>query len=228
MVGFFQLQMKIITVFTVINVYGPNNDDMFFTRLHSMIVDKGEEPFIIGGDFNTVIDPRVDRYPNSIQNHPKCYNVLHNILTDLDLVDIWRTKNKSTQKYTWNSPDFKIGSRIDYFLISQSLVSSVMKCDITFGYKTDHSLVSIVLTRFTQKRGPGFWKLNTSLLADSENIEIIRNEIVTVLNENNNLSSVNKWEFLKFKVKQKCVQIASKRKKYENYDWLIWRKKLLS
>ena len=41
---------------TVVNIYGPNNDDnTLFTNLHSLLIDKGEEPLIIGGDFNTVI-----------------------------------------------------------------------------------------------------------------------------------------------------------------------------
>ena len=43
------------TPITVANVYGPNNDDAeFMLRLHSMLNEKGEEPFIISGDFNTV------------------------------------------------------------------------------------------------------------------------------------------------------------------------------
>ena len=205
------------TLFTVVNIYGPNKDeDSFFTSLQSVLHDKGEEPFIIGGDFNTVINPKVDRYPNSIQNHPNCAIALQNVLIDLELVDIWRKKNEHTQKYTWNSPDFKIGSRIDYFLISQSLISSVLKSDITFGYKTDHSLVSLVLSRFTQKRGPGFWKLNTSLLTDPQNNDSIRLEILNVLDEAKNLSSVKRWEFLKFKVKQRFIQIASNVKNKRN------------
>ena len=51
--------------------------------------------------------------------------------------------------------------------------------DIHFGYKTDHSLVSLALSRFNQNRGPGFWKLNTSLLTNTDNVVIIRNEIIT-------------------------------------------------
>ena len=198
---------------TVVNVYGPNNDNNdFFDSLHSLLAQNGEEPLIIGGDFNTVLDPNLDRYPNSIQNHPKCHLSLQNILTDFELVDIWRFKNQTTQKYTWNTNDFKMGSRIDFFIISQSLVSSVKRSNITFGYKTDHSLVSLVLSRFTQKRGPGFWKMNTSLLTNSSNVDIIRNEIESVLRDNDHLLPLTKWEFLKFKVKQKIIQIASKQK----------------
>ena len=163
---------------TVVNIYGPNNDDnTLFTNLHSLLMDEGEEPLIIGGDFNTVINPELDRYPNPTQNHPKCLTSIQHILKDFELVDIWRHLNQTTQKYTWNSFDFKMGSRIDYFLISQGLMNSVKTSDINFGYKTDHSLVSLALSRFNQNRGPGFWKLNTSLLANTDNVVIIRNEI---------------------------------------------------
>ena len=36
---------------TLVNVYGPNiDDDRFFVELHNLVLDHGEEPYIIGGD----------------------------------------------------------------------------------------------------------------------------------------------------------------------------------
>ena len=201
------------TMITLANIYGPNNDDgSFFIDLHNLLSEHGEEPYIIGGDFNTVMEAKLDKFPKLLQNHPKCFKAITDIINDFELIDIWRSCHSTQLKYTWMSHDFKIGSRIDYFLISQSLITSVLKCDIDFGYKTDHSLISLFLIKSVAKRGPGFWKLNTSLLANSDNMEKIRSEINTVLLENKDQEPKKTWEFLKFKVRQKFTQIAKEKK----------------
>ena len=113
---------------TLVNIYGPNNDNgIFFSELHRLLNEYGEEPFILGGDFNTVLNPKLDKFPRLIQNHPSCYNAIHNIISDFELIDVWRQLHPSALNYTWISPDCKNGSRLDYYLISQSLIQSVKK-----------------------------------------------------------------------------------------------------
>ena len=129
----------------------------------------------------------MDKFPKLFQNHPKCHKAILDVINDFELTDIWRSCHSTQLKYTWMSHDCKIGSRIDYFLISQSLITSVEKCDISFGYKSDHSLISLCIMKSTAKRGPGFWKLNTSLLANLDVREKIRNEISVVLLDNKDL-----------------------------------------
>ena len=52
------------TAITLVNVYGPNiDDDRFFVELHNLVLDHEEEPHMIGGDFNTVIDAKLDKLP---------------------------------------------------------------------------------------------------------------------------------------------------------------------
>ena len=200
---------------TLGNVYGPNNDDSnFFTSLHNLLSEHGEEPFIIGGDFNTVLDPTKDKFPKLIQNHPNSRKAIQDMISDLELIDIWRMRHPKQFRYTWMSNDSKIGSRIDYFLISESLSTSVVKCDIGFGFKSDHSLISLALVKSLAKRGPGFWKLNTSLLTDANNVEIIRKEIIKVSRENEHLNAKKLWEYLKFKLTQKFKQISKQKTKY--------------
>ena len=47
---------------TIINIYGPNNDEpTFFDSLNNYIIQNEENTFIIGGDFNTVLDPHLDK-----------------------------------------------------------------------------------------------------------------------------------------------------------------------
>ena len=45
-----------------INVYGPNADDKtFFELLCNFLEENEENEFIIGGDFNTVLEPKLDK-----------------------------------------------------------------------------------------------------------------------------------------------------------------------
>ena len=48
----------------LINVYGPNNDDasFFFETLYDFLGENDEEEYIIGGDFNTVLNSNIDKF----------------------------------------------------------------------------------------------------------------------------------------------------------------------
>ena len=46
----------------LINIYGPNNDDVnFFEHLEKYLKENDEKTFIIGGDFNTVLNEKIDK-----------------------------------------------------------------------------------------------------------------------------------------------------------------------
>ena len=63
--------------------------------------------------------------------------------------------------------------------------------DISAGFKTDHSMVPIQVALHTNPRGPGFWKLNTSFLSETENINQIKTTIEGVKDVYQNEKSVN-------------------------------------
>ena len=76
--------------------------------------------------------------------------------------------------------------RLDFFLTTNSLSSAITKADILPGYKTDHSLITLYLANNTNPRGPGFWKLNTYFLSDSEYTNLIKTTITEIANEYQN------------------------------------------
>lgn len=61
----------------------------------------------------------------------------------LCLVDIWRLVNPSSRKYTFYSNCHKMYSRIDFALISKSLVDSVVDCEIGAIAISDHTTVEL-------------------------------------------------------------------------------------
>lgn len=49
---------------TFLNLYAPNEDcPYFFKKISSLVADEAEGIFVIGGDFNCVLNPYMDRLP---------------------------------------------------------------------------------------------------------------------------------------------------------------------
>ena len=84
-----------------------------------------------------------------------------------DLVDIWRIKNPSSKGFTWSQNLPMILCRLDYWLISNNLQDSVSVTNIIPAIKTDHAAISLDsnISR-NHIKGPGYWKMNCSLLDD--------------------------------------------------------------
>ena len=57
------------------------------------------------------------------------------------------------------------------------------RADISFGFKTDHSVISINLAIHSNQPGPGYWKLNTSFLSDNDYVNKIRMTVEGVNDE---------------------------------------------
>ena len=107
------------------------------------------------------------------------------------LQEVHCTKEKEPLWFTWRRKKPEIQCRIAFFLTSTSLNPAVMKADILARYKTDHSLITLHLANNNNPSGPGFWKLNTSFLSDSEYVNVIKKTIAEVANEYNNNNEVD-------------------------------------
>ena len=67
--------------------------------------------------------------------------------------------NPDFKMFTWKSNgNPPIFGRLDYFLITKTLKTCIKNSEISHGYRTDHSMVSIVLNNNYEKPGIGFWK----------------------------------------------------------------------
>ena len=109
-----------------INVYGPNADDKTFFELLSNFLEENE--LIIGGDLNTVLEPKLDKMGGNPNTHIKSRETILTAIENFDLNDIWRVFNGNTTQFTWHSSSKPyIFSRLDYFLVSKFfLVNTVL------------------------------------------------------------------------------------------------------
>ena len=135
------------------------------------------------GDWNIVLEPSLDTLNYQTLGNPRARAQLIDKMTELGLVDIFREFKPNDRKYTWKQWGSHKYSRIDYFLVSNSLVPFVQNVDILPKCYSDHSpiLLDLDFTRFN--RGRGFWKMNNSLLYDTEYVEIVKQTIKRVTTE---------------------------------------------
>lgn len=69
------------------------------------------------------------------------------------------------------------------FFTSEHLVNSSCKVDIKPGYRTDHSAVTLTIVIVNERRGPGLWKFNDSLLEDDCYSNLVKSVIVDTLKQ---------------------------------------------
>ncbi len=215
---------------TLVAIYGPNKDSPdFFFNLQDEIASFNNTNVIICGDFNVVQDYSLDTYKYMGKNNTKSNEVLLNIMEDVGYEDIWRLNNPDRKKFTWKGPGGK-RSRLDYFLISQNLVTLCSNVYIRPGYRSDHELICLDLELSSQKRGLGYWKFNNELLRDREYVNLVKNCIME--NENRYAENIEQetnvenlkltisdqlfFEVLKFEIRGLTISYCARRKKEEN------------
>ena len=160
---------------TIATLYAPNDDDPnFFLNFFDHLNDFQCDEVIIGGDFNLVLDLDMDKKGGLAKTHTESVKILKDFCAQFELLDAWRVLNPDTRRYTWRRKRPEIQCRLDFLLVTESLMCNVKSANISTGYKTDHSLIEIKIALHSNMRGPGFWKLNTSLLTEIDYVNQIR------------------------------------------------------
>ena len=170
----------------ICNIYAHNDNPSFFTSIGRKLADLESDEIMVAGDLNLYID-RIDCNRN--QNHKNKYaiEVIKNLVYTFDLVDCWRTQHTDDREYTWrrkNTIDYDTtenyyAARLDVIFIAKQLLGKVRHSEHLTGFLTDHSFVRILYASSKEEnlRGPGFWRLNTTILHDNKYCNNVRNII---------------------------------------------------
>ena len=177
-----------ITIFderyTLANVYGPSerDDPDFFSNLFLSIEEIGNGQVITAGDWNVILNPKIDaRNYVSYNNRPRSRKIITELMDIFDIVDIYREVYPEKKAYSWRQFNSIKQSRLDYFLISDCLKTKVIDVNISPGYRSDHSLVTVSLKNIHILDKPkGYWKFNNSLLYDKKYVEIVKKVIIEI------------------------------------------------
>ena len=207
-------------------LYGPNIDSPdFYINLKNRLLQKENIPIIICGDWNVVMDYKLDTRGYLKENNTKARREILNMIEAANLVDTWRSENNTAKKFTWVSGKKPVKmARLDFFLVTPDIHANINKHILSFGYKSDHSLVGIELNTENSERGKGFWKFNSALLKEQEYVTLVKNEInnvITDFKKGQGLQTLTTskqmfFEVLKLRIRGVTIPYCAKRKKKLN------------
>ena len=111
------------------NIYAPNTDSPeFFVELLEQLGEIQGKKLILG-DFNTVLDPMLDRPAWSPSKKlSQSAQVLLQFKEDALYTDVWRDRNPDKRIFTWRRQ--KQASRIDNVICEQGLVGWITNIQI--------------------------------------------------------------------------------------------------
>lgn len=134
----------------LVNLYAPNSDTdrrQFFSSLEPFFSSRY---YVIGGDFNSIVNPTLDKQGGNVTSRQYALRVLHNLTSQFDLVDIWRQRNPNKRGFTRTGRDPRqnnsfIRTRIDRFYISQPITPHISDTSIIAYPDSDHDLITLIL-----------------------------------------------------------------------------------
>jgi len=201
--------------YCVANYYGPNTDvlEPLEDCIRILINNPPHTKFIIGGDWNAVLCNELDKGGNKLHKNKKNGALIKSLMEELDLVDIYRTKNPASREYSHFNKTAKSCSRLDFFLISTDL-ADISNSKIEHGFASDHSYVTLKILGDNIVQGRGYWKINNSYIKEPEYVEGIQ-EIIRYHYENSYDSVGGVWDIIKIKIKEFSMIYGAKKKKKE-------------
>ena len=201
--------------FLCISVYYPNSTDeklKMKSHVHKIIKDfyQDEMNVIIGGDFNCVLNPKLDNLAGCC--HPKKEIIsFNNTLQECQLQDIWRCHNEDQKEHTWRHKSLPIMRRIDYILGNDKLLQKTVQCSILDIPLTDHRAVHSEIVTETVKQYSGYWKFNNELLKDDNYLKLMTTVIEQSIGESNITSHQIVWDYCKQNIKEASIAYGKQR-----------------
>ena len=220
--------------FCLVNIYAPNHQNQqinFYQKITDSIRKCQTDNILIGGDFNCPLSASDKFGGKDIQFKKNVIHPVEALCNNYDLVDSWREQHPHEMQFTWRNSwlDFWLISKrqhphemqftwrnswLDFWLISKRLLSRVTKTDICAYYDSDHSPVTISIKPedIQEKRGPGYWKFNNSLLEDEEFVTKMSFIIKHAAEKHKDIADERLyWEMLKMEIRTFAFRFAKKK-----------------
>lgn len=205
----------------VTSVYAPtipNQRKDFFNDLWPLLT--GTNNRLLGGDFNCIADPTIDKLGGNPLSGTDGYKELNEITLALHLEDIWRKTHEDDKIFTWHNKDFTKRTRLDRWYVAQHYMDKGLAHIRACPY-SDHSAVEVTIQHKPQRsKGRGVWKMNTSILDNKLYQQEIRAFLKYWKTRKNDWDNIAIWwDVGKKRIKQitikHCVRKAKYRKSQE-------------
>ena len=159
-------------IFAFVNVYAPNRGSErfeFFGVLHNALLSYVEAGVCItmGGDWNCTTQFVIDR--NGEEPHWRSSEKLASLISDCDMIDVWRHKNEGVRQYTWlKVGESRVcGARLDRFYVSRGFYNRVVRTGVFPVGFSDHHMVTVETSVTSMTPAHYYWHFNVRLLQDS-------------------------------------------------------------
>ena len=110
-------------------------------------------------------------------NNPQSKKTVLDNIEKAQLIDTYRQMYPNTRRYTFRKWNTTQTSRLDFFLISQSLWPYITESQILTRFRSDHNPIKLIIDFKRFESGRGFWRFNNTLLKDTEYVQKI-NKII--------------------------------------------------
>lgn len=137
----------------------------FFKKIASRLADEGKGIIVVGGDYNCVLNSRMDRLPAERGSLTRKAAAVLSMMDGLGLIDVWRYQHPRDRDYTYRSQVHGSYSRLDMFLVSKIDVHRMVECKIEPMTLSDHSPIMMKIN-LGQEKQFRYWRLNVSILND--------------------------------------------------------------
>ena len=158
------------------SLYGTNqNEEGFFNTVEQFLNQLNGPPIILGGDLNATwdnqnVNDNLDVH--SMQNIPSIFrtNKIRSLCNIFNLVDPFRAlyPNKKDFTYVPSVVNNHNRSRIDFFMITVTLIPYVKNCSISVGLLTTHFDHKCIFLNFKKKPVARTFPIKFSILKENE------------------------------------------------------------
>ena len=155
---------------------GPTGDPSCFAGLFNKVRKISNDNEIWVGDWNVALST-LDNHNYIKQRNPNSNKKINDFINNNNMIDIWRIQNSDRKRFTWRTARPCKCSRLDYFLVSENILSLNPTSEIHNAYRSNHNIIELSILKSTQKRGKGLWKMNNALLENRDFVQMIRDEI---------------------------------------------------
>ena len=158
---FFTLLMPDTSTIDILAVYAPSKDTPDFWEKSADIMATGQSHNkMIIGDFYCTLNHNMDQQGYRTDPHTKSRKVITNLLEQELYIDSFRHLNPDKKSYTFRTKDCKTRGRLDYCLISPTLIQHLEEIKHIAHHfdNTDHSTISLEIDITQSEKGNGIFR----------------------------------------------------------------------
>jgi exonuclease III len=171
---------------------------------------------ILSGNFNCIYNADLDNLAGAPHPHIE-REQFQDLIEATDLHDLWRYHHENETNFTYKRKLQPIVMRVDYIFVNQYTLDCGVSCEIIDIPFSDHRGVIMNTVNDNIEQGPGYWKINDTLLKDEYYVKHVNDIIKVVYDENYNILNIQTlWDICKKRVQMLTSEYGKHKSRMKN------------